>query len=111
MITYSFTTTKNPTIQQVVQALESAFQGLKMSTYPPKPYPTSNTQIHVHGYVAISSTPAQSNIIVGFFEYTGEWDGYDVTQNNVTIDYISDVYPSIPTKAQVENVLSGAGLI
>jgi len=111
MITYTFITTKNPTIQQVVQALESAFSNLKIDTFPPNPYPTSNTQIEVHGYIAISSTPAQTTIIVAFFESTSEWDGYDVTQNNVTIDYISSVYQSIPTQTQVESVLSGAGLI
>jgi len=111
MITYIFPNTKNPTLQQLVQALESAFTGLKMSTFPPNPYPTSNTQIQVHGYVGISSTPSGSNIIVGFFESPSEWDGYAVTQNNVTIDFIGAVYPNIPTQTQVENVLSGAGLI
>jgi len=111
MIIYYFPNTKNPTLQQVVEALESAFTGLKISTYPPNPYPTSNTQIQVHGYVGISSTPTQSNIIVAFFECPSEWDGYEVTHNNVTIDFIGAVYSSIPTQTQVENVLSGAGLI
>jgi len=111
MITYIFPNTKNPTIEQLVQAIESAFSGLKMSTFPPNPYPSSNTQIQVHGYVGISSTPTESNIIVGFFESPSEWDGYAVTLNNVTIDFIGAVYSSIPTQTQVESVLSGAGLI
>jgi len=111
MITFSFETTKNPTLQQVIQTLELAFSGLKMSTFPPNPYPTSNTQIQVHGYVGISSTPAQTIIIIGFFESPSEWSGAEITQNNVTIDFIGAVYSSIPSQTQVENVLSGAGLI
>jgi len=111
MITYTFTSTKNPTLQQVVQALESAFPNLKMSTFPPNPYPSSNTQVQVHGYVGISSTPTESNIIVGFFESPSEWGGYAVTLNNVTIDFIGAVYSSIPTQTQIQTVLSGAGLI
>ena len=110
MITYTFTTTKNPTLQQVVDALENAFPNLKIDSFTPNPYPASNTQIQVHGYVVITQTQ-QTTITVVFFEFPSEWDGFAVTQNNVTIDFIGAVYPNIPTQAQIQTVLSGAGLI
>jgi len=111
MITYTFTTTKNPTLQQVVQTIENAFPNLKIDTFTPNPYPSSNTQLRVHGYVVITQAQQTTTITVAFFESPTEWDGYAITQNNVTIDYISDVYPSIPTQTQLQTVLSGAGLI
>ena len=111
MITYNFPTTKNPTLQAIVQALENAFSGLKIDTFPPNPFPTQNTQIQIHGYAGISQSPNETNITVAFFESTSEWDGSEITQNNVTVDFISAVYSNIPTQTQVENVLSGAGLI
>ena len=111
MITYYFPTTKNPTIQQIVQALESAFSGLKIDTFLPNPFLTSNQTIQVHGYVAISQSPTETVIIVGFFESQSDWVGYQTTQNNVTVSFVPAVYSNIPTQTQVENVLSGAGLI
>ena len=111
MITYSFETTKNPTIQAVVQALENAFPNLKLDTFPPNPYPTQNTQVQIHGYVAISQTPSQTVIIVGFFENTSEWSGAEITQSNITVSFVPAVYSSIPTQAQIQTVLSGVGLI
>jgi len=111
VITYYFPTTKNPTIQAVVQAIESAFSGLKVNTFPPNPFPSQNTQIQVHGYVGISSTPTQSTIIVAFFESIDEWRGATITQNNITVSFVPAVYSNIPTQTQVKNVLSGAGLI
>jgi len=111
MITYYFPTTKNPTIQELVQAIESAFSGLKVDTIPPNPFPTSNQTIQVHGYVAISQSPNQTIIIVGFFENTSEWQGATITQNNITVSFVPAVYSNIPTQTQVKNVLSGAGLI
>jgi hypothetical protein len=92
VITYSFYTTKNPTIQAIVQAIESAFQGLKIDTFPPNPFPTQNTQVQVHGYAGISSSPNETNITVAFFESTSEWDGSEITLNNITVDFISAVY-------------------
>ena len=111
MITYTFTTTKNPTLQQVVEAIESAFPNLKIDTFTPNPYPSSNTQVQVHGYAGISQSPSQTVIIVSFFENTSEWSGATITQNNITVSFVPSVYSSIPTQTQVESVLSGAGLI
>jgi len=111
MIKYSFETTKNPTLQQLVEALENAFPNLKIDTFPPNPYPTSNQTIQVHGYVAITQSPIQTVIIVTFFESTGEWSGAEITQNNVTISFTPSVYTNTPTQTQVENVLRGGGLI
>jgi len=111
VITYNFPTTKNPTIQAIVQALESAFSGLKINTFPPNPFPTQNTQIQVHGYAGISQSPNKTNITVAFFESTSEWDGSEITLNNVTVSFVSDVYTNIPSQQQVESVLSRAGLI
>ena len=111
MITYYFPTTKNPTIQELVQVIESAFSGLKVNTFPPNPFPSQNTQIQVHGHVAISQSPNQTIIIVGFFENTSEWQGATITQNNITVSFVPAVYSNIPTQTQVKNVLSGAGLI
>jgi len=111
MITYLFQTTKNPTIQEVVQALENAFTGLKISTFPPNPYPTSNTQVQVHGYVAITQSFNQTIIIVAFFENRSEWGGAEITQSNITVSFVPSVYSNIPTQAQIQTVLSGAGLI
>jgi len=111
MITYSFSTTKNPTIQQIVQAVESAFSGLKVNTFPPNPFPTSNQTIQVHGYVAISQSPTETVIVVGFFENTSEWQGATITQNNVTVSFVPAVYTNIPTQTQIQSILQGAGLI
>ena len=111
MITYNFPTTKNPTLQAIVQALENAFSGLKINTFPPDPFPTSNQTIQVHGYAGISQSPNQSVIMVAFFESQSDWVGCQTTQNNVTISFVPAVYSNIPTQTQVENVLSGAGLI
>jgi len=111
MIIYYFPTTKNPTVEQIVQAIESVFQGLKVDTSPPNPFPSQNTQIQVHGYVAISQSPNQTIIVVGFFENTSEWQGATITQNNITVSFVPAVYTNIPTQIQVENVLNGAGLI
>ena len=111
MITYSFPTTKNPTLQSVVQAIELAFQGLKVDTFPPNPFPTQNTQIQVHGYVAISQSPTETVIIVAFFENTSEWQGATITQNNITVSFVPAVYSNIPTQTQIQSILQGAGLI
>jgi len=111
MITYYFPTTKNPTIQELVQAIESAFSGLKIDTFPPNPFPTSNQTIQVHGYVAISQSPTETVIIVGFFENTSEWQGATITQNNVTVSFVPAVYTNIPTQTQIQSILQGAGLI
>ena len=111
MITYNFPTTKNPTIQAIVQALESAFSGLKVDTFPPNQFPTSNQTIQVHGYVAVSQSPTETVIIVVFFESQSEWQGAKITQNNVTVSFVPVVYTNIPSQQQVESVLSGAGLI
>jgi len=111
MITYSFSTTKNPTIQQIVQAIESAFSGLKVDTFPPNPFPTSNQTIQVHGYVAISQSPTETVIIVGFFENTNEWQGATITQNNITVSFVPAVYQSIPTQTQIQQILQSGGFI
>ena len=111
MITYYFPTTKNPTIQELVQAIESAFSGLKIDTFPPNPFPTSNQTIQVHGYVGISQSPTETVIVVGFFENTSEWQGATITQNNVTVSFVPAVYTNIPTQTQIQSILQGAGLI
>ena len=111
MIIYNFETTKNPTIQAVVQAIESAFSGLKVNTFPPNPFPTSNQTIQVHGYVAITQSSNQTIIIVAFFENRSEWGGAEITQSNITVSFVPSVYSNIPTQTQIESVLSGAGLI
>ena len=111
MIIYYFPTTKNPTVEQIVQAIESVFQGLKINTAPPNPFPTSNQTIQVHGYVAISQSPNQTVIIVAFFENTNEWQGATITQNNVTVSFVPAVYQSIPTQTQIQQILQSGGFI
>jgi len=111
MITYYFPTTKNPTIQELVQALESAFQGLKVDTFPPNPFPTSNQTIQVHGYAGISQSPNQTVITVAFFENTNEWQGATITQNNVTVSFVPAVYQSMPTQTQIQQILQSGGFI
>jgi len=111
MITYIIPTAKNPTLQAIITALESAFSGLKVDTFPPNPFPSSSQIVNVHGSVGLSSSPDGTNIIIMFFEASDEWEGTSITQGNITVTFAKSMYSSIPTQAQVEAVLQGAGLI
>ncbi|MEM3908011.1 MAG: hypothetical protein QXZ17_14335 [Nitrososphaerota archaeon] len=100
MITYIFSTTKNPSLNQVISALSSY-----VMSYPS--LLTADTTINGSIGIAMKNGIAQ-NIQIIFFENASE---YSYTDPNTKYTVSAQPPTSIPSRSEIENLLSQSGLI
>ncbi|MEM4067998.1 MAG: hypothetical protein QXV17_14185 [Candidatus Micrarchaeaceae archaeon] len=100
MITYVFSTSKNPSLSQIISALSSYI--MSFST------PLSSN-ITINGSIGLSmKNGIVQNIQIIFFENANEYSYTDPdTKYTVTAQPLS----SIPSQSEIESILSQAGLI
>jgi len=100
MINYFFTTNKNliNELNTIISVIESSFNCLMHTT---NPLPTTLT--YIHGYIGIQYYNNTSYIQITFFENSNE---YTLKDSNNNIIYQAQPLNSIPTKEQIEQVIS-----
>ncbi|MEM3872669.1 MAG: hypothetical protein QXE05_08935 [Nitrososphaeria archaeon] len=100
MITYTFSTSKNPTLAQLISALSSYV----MSYSTPL---SANTTIN--GSIGLSmQNGIVHNIQIIFFENASE---YSYTDPSTGYKVTAQPLSSIPSQSEIENLLSQSGLI
>ncbi|MEM3872394.1 MAG: hypothetical protein QXE05_07540 [Nitrososphaeria archaeon] len=100
MITYIFSTTKNPSLSQIISTLSSYV----MSFTSPV---NSNTTIN--GSIGLSmKNGIIQNIQIIFFENVSE---YSYTDPSTGYKVTAQPLSSIPSQSEIETILSQAGLI
>ncbi|MEM4056670.1 MAG: hypothetical protein QW578_06520 [Thermoplasmatales archaeon] len=100
MITYTFPTSKNPTLAQLLSALSSYV----MSFSTPL---SANTTINGSIGIAMKDGIVQ-NVQIIFFENASE---YSYTDPNTKYTVTALPLSSIPSQSEIETILSQAGLI
>ncbi|MEM3860062.1 MAG: hypothetical protein QW478_11785 [Candidatus Micrarchaeaceae archaeon] len=100
MITYTFPTSKNPTLSQVINAL--SFYVMSYSS-------PINSNSTINGSIGLSmQNGIVQNIQIIFFENANE---YSYTDPNTKYTVSAQPLSSIPSQSEIENLLSQAGLI
>ncbi|MEM3860429.1 MAG: hypothetical protein QW478_13710 [Candidatus Micrarchaeaceae archaeon] len=100
MITYTFPTSKNPSLSQIVSALSSYV----MSYSSP-----ANSDVTINGSIGLSmKDDVVVNIQIIFFENASE---YSYTDPNTKYTVTAQPLSSIPSQSEIETILSQAGLI
>ncbi|MEM3873032.1 MAG: hypothetical protein QXE05_10790 [Nitrososphaeria archaeon] len=100
MITYTFSTSKNPSLSQIISALSSYI----MSFSTPLSF-----NITINGSIGLSiQNGIVQNIQIIFFENASE---YSFTDPNTKYTVSAQPLSSIPSQSEIENLLSQAGLI
>ncbi|MEM3873045.1 MAG: hypothetical protein QXE05_10855 [Nitrososphaeria archaeon] len=100
MITYTFSTSKNPSLNQIISALSSYV--LSFST------PLS-ANITINGSIGLAmKNRIAENIQIIFFENASE---YSYTDPNTKYTVSAQPLASIPSQSEIETILSQSGLI
>ena len=112
MISYIFNSKNNSlNLKNIVSLIENTYQGLKIDTYIPSPFPSQNQTIEVHGGIAIINNNSNLSIQIIFFDNNDNWNGLTITQNGITLSYIKGVYSNIPSQSEIQKILQNAGYL
>ncbi|MEM3860780.1 MAG: hypothetical protein QXE05_08375 [Nitrososphaeria archaeon] len=100
MIVYTFPTSKNPSLNQVISALSSYVMSFSIPV---------NANTTINGSIGLSmKNGIVQNIQIIFFENASE---YFYTDPNTKYTVSAQPLTSIPSQSEIESILSQAGLI